>query len=70
MVIAKLANKYKKTSAQIILRWQIQAGYIVIPGSKNSEHIKENYNIFNFELSLEDMNEIYNINKNKRYENW
>lgn len=69
-IIAKLANKYKKTSAQIILRWQIQAGYIVIPGSKNSEHIKENYNIFNFELTLEDMNEIYNINKNKRYENW
>lgn len=69
-IITKLANKYKKTSAQIILRWQIQAGYIVIPGSKNSEHIKENYNIFNFELSLEDMNEIYNINKNKRYENW
>lgn len=69
-IITKLANKYKKTSAQIILRWQIQAGYIVIPGSKNSEHIKENYNIFNFELTLEDMNEIYNINKNKRYENW
>ena len=69
-IITKLANKYKKTSAQIILRWQIQAGYIVIPGSKNSEHIKENYNIFNFELTLEDMNEIYNINKNNRYENW
>ena len=69
-IIVKLANKYKKTSAQIILRWQIQAGYIVIPGSKNFEHIKENYNIFNFELTLEDMNEIYNINKNKRYENW
>ena len=69
-IILKLANKYKKTSAQIILRWHLQAGYIVIPGSKNSEHIKENYSIFDFELSLEDMEEIYKINKNQRYENW
>ena len=69
-IIKKLANKYKKSSAQIILRWHIQAGYITIPGSKNPEHIKENYNIFDFELTTEDMNEIYKINKNKRYENW
>ena len=68
-VIVRLANKYKKTSAQIILRWHLQAGYISIPGSKNPDHIKENYNIFDFELSFEDMKEIYNINKNKRYEN-
>ena len=64
--LLKLVNKYKKTSAQIILRWHLQAGYIVIPGSKNSEHIKENYSIFDFELSLEDMEEIYKINKNRR----
>ena len=69
-IIKELANKYKKSSAQIILRWHIQAGYITIPGSKNPEHIKENYNIFDFELTTEDMNEIYKINKNKRYENW
>ena len=69
-IIKKLANKYKKSSAQIILRWHIQAGYITIPGSKNPEHIKENYNIFDFELTTDDMNEIYKINKNKRYENW
>ena len=69
-VIVSLANKYKKTSAQIILRWNLQAGYIVIPGSKNPDHIKENYNIFDFELSSEDMEKIYNINKNQRYENW
>jgi diketogulonate reductase-like aldo/keto reductase len=69
-VIVNLANKYKKTSAQIILRWNLQAGYIVIPGSKNPDHIKENYNIFDFELSSEDMEKIYNINKNQRYENW
>ena len=69
-IIVSLANKYKKTSAQIILRWHLQAGYIVIPGSKNPDHIKENYNIFDFELSFEDMDKIYNINKNRRYEYW
>ena len=69
-VIIRLANKYKKTSAQIIIRWHLQAGYIVIPGSKNAEHIKENYNVFDFELSSDDMSEIYKINKNERYESW
>ena len=69
-IIRSLANKYNKTSAQIILRWHIQAEFIVIPGSKNPVHIKENYNIFDFELSQEDIEKIYNINKNKRYENW
>lgn len=68
--IIKIAKKYNKTSAQIILRWQLQAGYIAIPGSKNPDHIKENISIFDFELSDEDMKEIYNINENRRYENW
>lgn len=68
--ITNIAKKYNKTSAQIILRWQLQAGYIVIPGSKNPDHIKENISIFDFKLSSEDMAEIYNINKNRRYENW
>ena len=69
-VIKELAEKYNKTSAQIILRWQLQAGYIAIPGSKNPDHIKENISIFDFELSDEDMKQIYNINENRRYENW
>jgi diketogulonate reductase-like aldo/keto reductase len=68
--IVKIAKKYNKTSAQIILRWQLQAGYIAIPGSKNPDHIKENISIFDFELSDEDMKKIYNINENRRYENW
>ena len=68
--IIKIAKKYNKTSAQIILRWQLQAGYIAIPGSKNPDHIKENISIFDFELSDEDMKKIYNINENRRYENW
>ena len=69
-VIKELATKYNKTSAQIILRWQLQAGYIVIPGSSNPNHITENYNVFDFELSSEDMKRITNLNKNERYENW
>ena len=69
-VIKELAEKYDKTSAQIILRWQLQAGYIVIPGSSNPDHIAENYDIFDFELSEENMKDIANINRNQRYENW
>lgn len=69
-VIKELAERYNKTSAQIILRWQLQAGYIVIPGSSNPDHIAENYDIFDFELSEEDVNNIANININQRYENW
>lgn len=69
-VIKEIAEKNGKTSAQIILRWQLQAGYIVIPGSNNPDHITENYDIFDFELSKEDMKNIANINKNQRYENW
>ena len=69
-VIKKLANKYNKTSAQIIIRWHLQAGYIVIPGSSNENHIKENYDVFDFELSEDDMKEIYNVNINRRYEYW
>ena len=67
--IKKIAEKYNKTSAQIILRWQLQAGYIVISGSSNPDHIAENYDIFNFELSEEDMNNIADINISQRYEN-
>ena len=51
----------------IILRWHIQEGNIIIPGSKNLEHIKDNANIFDFELTDDEMNEIAKINKNQRY---
>lgn len=66
-IFTELSKKYGKTPAQIILRWHIQSGNIVIPGSKNPEHIKDNANIFDFELTTEEMNEISKINKNKRY---
>ena len=68
--IRTLAEKYSKTPAQIILRWQIQAGYIVIPGSSNKNHIAENFNIFDFSLTAEDMAKVRALNKNRRFENW
>ena len=66
-VFAELAAKYKKTNAQIILRWHIQSGNVVIPGSKNPDHIRDNFDIFDFVLSDEDMAQIAKVNKNKRY---
>ena len=68
--IVAIAQSHNKTSAQIILRWQLQAGYIAIPGSSNPDHIAENYDIFDFELTDEEMRQISEINKNQRYENW
>ena len=68
--IMEIAKVHNKTSAQIILRWHLQSGYIAIPGSSNPLHIQENYDIFDFELSPEEMNQINAINENRRYENW
>lgn len=66
-VFAKLAEKYGKSNAQIILRWHIQAGNVVIPGSKNPEHIRANFDLFDFELTSEEMQEVQKLNKDKRY---
>ena len=68
-IIKDLAEKYGKSPAQIILRWHNQKGVIVIPGSKNPEHIKDNLNIFNFELSEEDMKKIDKLDKNTPFYN-
>ena len=64
-VFTKLAKKYNKTNSQIILRWHIQKGIIIFP--KTINHIKENFDIFDFELTKEEMDEIAKINKNKVY---
>lgn len=63
----KLAEKYGKTVPQIILRWHVQVGNIVIPGSKNPVHIQENFDLFDFTLTEEEMIEIEKMNKNARY---
>ena len=67
LVFAKLGEKYKKTPAQIILRWHIQDGNIVIPGSKDPEHIRDNFNLFDFALTEEEMAEIRELDQEKRY---
>lgn len=66
-VFETLAAKYNKSKAQIILRWHFQNGNIVIPGSKNPAHIKDNADIFDFELTEEEMKEIAKVNIGKRY---
>ena len=66
-IFTKLGEKYGKSNVQIILRWHIQSDNIVIPGATNPDHIKANIDIFDFELTDEEMQEISKINKNKRY---
>ena len=66
-LFAELGKKYGKSAAQIILRWHMQDGNIVIPGSKNPEHIKANFDLFDFALTDEEMNKIVAMNQNKRY---
>ncbi|MDC7284762.1 aldo/keto reductase [Bifidobacterium thermophilum] len=68
-VFTKLAEKYGKTNAQIILRWHVQSGNIVFPGSRNPEHIRDNFNIFDFALTSEEMDEIAKVDKGIRYYN-
>ena len=66
-IFAELGKKHGKTPAQIILRWHTQMGFAVIPGSKNVEHIKDNLNILDFELSEEEMNKIALLDRGERY---
>ena len=66
-IFTKLAKKYKKTNVQIILRWHIQKGIIVFPKSSNPKHIKENSEIFDFQLTEDEMAEINKMGKKKRF---
>ena len=66
-VFSHLAQKYGKTSAQVILRWHTQMGFVVIPGSKNVDHIRDNKDILDFTLTDEEMAEIAKLNKGTRY---
>lgn len=66
-VFTKLAEKYGKTAAQVILRWHVQMGTSIIPGSKNPVHIADNADIFDFELTDEEMAEIAKLDGTKKY---
>ena len=68
-VFTKLAEKYGKSNAQIILRWHVQSGDVIFPGSRNPAHIRDNFNIFDFTLTDEEMAEIASVDKNVRYYN-
>lgn len=61
----KIADKYKKSIAQIILRWLLQRNIVCISKSVRIEYLKENFNVFDFELSSEDMNLILTLDTKK-----
>jgi len=63
-LLLSIAEKYKKSVAQIILRWLTQRGVVVIPKSVRKERIAENFNIFDFELSSENMDAIVSLDMN------
>jgi diketogulonate reductase-like aldo/keto reductase len=66
-VLQNLARKYGKTPAQIVLRWDVQLGVVTIPKSVRAERIRENADIFDFELSPEDIAAIDSMNRNSRF---
>lgn len=66
-VFTKLAERYGKTAAQVILRWHVQMGTSIIPGSKNPAHIADNADIFVFGLTDEEMAEIAKLDGTKKY---
>lgn len=67
-VIGRIAAAHGKSPAQVILRWNLQNGVIVIPGSSNPEHIRENISVFDFALSSAEMQEIARLNRNEKHD--
>ena len=67
-VLSNIGKKYNKSLVQTILRWNLQRGTVVIPGSSNSEHIQEDFNIYDFELSDDDMDTIANLNRDEKHD--
>lgn len=66
--IVQIANNHNVTAAQVILRWNLQRGVVVIPGSSNPEHIKENTDIYNFTLTDEEMQMIESLNRDEKHD--
>lgn len=67
-VITQIAENHQVSSAQVILRWNLQRGVVVIPGSSNPEHIKENTEIYHFSLSKEEMNQINSLDRHEKHD--
>lgn len=68
--IVSIAEAHNKTSAQVILRWHLQAGNVTIPGSSNEDHIQENFEIFDFELTEEEMERMAALDQEERFSNY
>lgn len=69
-VIRSIAEAHGKTPAQVILRWHLQEGNIAIPGSKSEAHIRENYEVFGFELTEAEMGQIAALDREERFSNY
>lgn len=66
--ISAIAAEHEVSSAQVILRWNLQKGVVVIPGSSNPEHIKENLDLFGFELTAEEMAAINALDRGEKHD--
>lgn len=66
VILQDLAKKYSKSIGQIILRWDVDTGTIPIPGSRSSKHINENIDIFDFSLTIEEIEKINGPDIGKR----
>ncbi len=67
-VISEIAAAHGVTSAQVILRWNLQKGVVVIPGSSNPDHIQENLDLFGFELSDDEMERINALDRGEKHD--
>ena len=67
-VLSKIAVSHNKSVAQVILRWDLQRSVVVIPGSSNPDHIKENISIFDFSLTDDEMAQIAALNRNEKHD--
>lgn len=67
-VLTEIAGRHGKSVAQVILRWDLQRGVVVIPGSSNPDHMKENISIFDFELTEDEMTAIAALNRNEKHD--
>ena len=67
-VITKIAQAHGKSAAQVILRWNLQKGVVVIPGSSNPAHIKENTELYDFALTAEEMAQINALDRNEKHD--
>ncbi len=66
--IMAIAENHNVTSAQVILRWNLQKGVVVIPGSSNPDHIKENTEIYHFSLTEDEMEKINSLDRNEKHD--